>query len=349
MSVYNQSYSDHDLIRAHINENHFVFSSRIFECLKHMPMNLYPDPGSLEIKEKIASFHGVDQDMVAVANGTDEIILMIALAFLKPPVKALIAQSTFPGYLTSARACGAEYKLFALDNYKHPVKEMGAFCQKHESVAFLCNPHNPTGTLILEEQITWLIEQAQHTNSLVVIDEAYGEFAGKDFSSAIAFVRNNKRIIATRTFSKAYGLAGFRIGYAIGQAKDIAAIRAAQCCVPFCVNRLAQEIAPRALLDQDFLAQVVKKTNDAKESFYEYLESRNIEYVKSYSNSVLIKVKNSSKFATILQKDFGILVRDTSPFGLADHIRITMCLPDDMKKINYAIDNIINNGDHRHG
>lgn len=350
MTVYNQSVPDQDLfIRAHINENHFGFSPMVFENLKLMRMNLYPDPGSLEIRKKIASFHGVDPDMVAVGNGTDEIILMIALAFLKPSIKALLVTSSFPGYLTSARACRAEHCLVTLNSYKNPVEEIGVFCREHKSVVFLCNPHNPTGTLMSEEQISWLIDQAQHSESLVVIDEAYGEFAGQDFSSAIAFVRKNKGIIATRTFSKAYGLAGFRIGYAIGQPEDIAAIRAAQCTLPFCVNRLAQAVAPMALQDQGFLAHVIKQTNDAKACFYEYLDSRNIQHVKSYSNSVLIKVKDSVNFSAILQKDFGILVRDTSPFGLHDHVRITMCLAQDMKKINSAIDSIINNWDLCHG
>lgn len=349
MTVYNQSVRDQDLlIRAHINENHFGFSPMIYESLKHIRMNLYPDPSYLEIREKIASFHRVSSDMVAVANGTDEIILMIALAFLKPPMKALFATSSFPGYLTCARTCGAEHHIVPLRDYENPIEKMGDFCQKHKTVAFLCNPHNPTGTLTSIEHISWLIDQAHHTESLVVIDEAYGEFAGLDFSSAIDLVRNNKRVIATRTFSKAYGLAGFRIGYAIGQPKDIALLRAAQGTVPFCVNRFAQAIAPIALKDQDFLAQVISQTNNAKASFYEYLNSRDIQHIKSYSNFVLIKIKNSTDFAAMLHKDFGILVRDTSAFGLHDHIRITMCRPHDMKKIIFAIDNIINKLDFNH-
>lgn len=349
MTVYNQSIPNQDrLIRAHINENHFGFSPKIFENLKDMRLNLYPDPGYVELRNKIAVFHGVDPEMVAVANGTDEIILMIALTFLKPSIKAVIAASSFPGYLTAALACQAEHRLFDLKNYENPVQEMGDFCQKNKSVVFLCNPHNPTGTLVPKKQISWLMEQASQSDSLLIIDEAYAEFAGIDFSSAISLVRSNKRVMVTRTFSKAYGLAGFRIGYAIGQPEDIAKIRASARTVPFSVNRLAQAVAPIALLDQDFLRSVIVKTNNAKISFYEYLDSRNIKHVKSNTNAVLIKMNNSTDFSRMLLSDFGILVRDTSTFGLPNHMRISICLPDDMIKIYSAIDSIMNNWDIDH-
>ena len=327
MTAFNQSIANQDaLARAHLSENHFGFSPAVWPCVlgEQGRMNLYPDPESRAVREAIASFYDVDADMVAVANGMDEIILMTALAFLGEGVPAVTSSATFPGYLNSASVGRAEIRTAPLDGYRVPTSAMGALCRERRSVAFVCNPHNPTGTLADADGIADLVRAAAETGSLPVFDEAYAEFAGPAFASAIPLVRGGERALVTRTFSKAYGLAGFRIGYAIGRPEDIARVRALQSALPFAVNRLAQAAAICALRDQAFLASVVTRTQEAKAHFCSEMGRLGIEYVPSHTNFVALRIEESRLMAARLHGDFGILVRETTPFGLPSHVRVSM-------------------------
>lgn len=349
MTIYNQSYVNQDsLIRAHLCENHFGMSPTVLSNLDQHRASLYPDPNCGAIRQEIANFHDVDVDMVTVANGTDEIILMTALAFLKSQVPALVSSSSFPGYVTAAQTCGASVVHFELDGYSVPINAMAKACLQQRSLGFICNPHNPTGTIASGADLESLISHAEKTDSLLVFDEAYAEFADEKFVSALSFLRRNKRVLITRTFSKAYGIAGFRIGYAIGCANDIRRIRAVQFSVPFAVNRLAQTAAIYALRDQHHLLEVVHSTNLAKAYFYQALDRARIRYVPSHTNFVLLDVSksksgsNSADFAERLIKDFGIIVRDTTLFGLPSHIRVSMPRECDLDTLCTAIISIHN-------
>lgn len=330
--MFNQGGGHHDsLTRAHLSENHFKASPAVAAVVERelTRMHLYPDPECSALREAIARFYSVDVDMVTVGNGTDELILVTCLAFLRSGDAAVMAASTFPGYATSSAIAGAEVTRLPLEGYHSPVAAMVERCQRRRCLAFLCNPHNPTGTAVDLAALTSLVNGARETGSLPIIDEAYAEFAGAELASAIPLIRKGGRALVTRTFSKAYGLAGFRVGYAIGRREDIARVRQVQAALPFAVNRLAQAVALAALADQPFLSEVVARTARAKASFYADMDAAGLGYQRSHTNFVLLRIGGDSKaFAGRLLQDSGILVRDAGLFGLPSHLRISM-LDDD--------------------
>lgn len=342
MTVFNQGGAHHDsLTRAHLSENHFKASPAVAAVLERerARMHLYPDPECRALREAIARFYSIDVDMVTVGNGTDELILLTSLAFLRSGDAAVMAASTFPGYATASAIAGAELTRLPLDGYRSPVAAMIERCQHQRCLVFLCNPHNPTGTATDLVGVTALVHGARETGSLPIFDEAYAEFgelgelAGAGSASAIPLIREGKRALVMRTFSKAYGLAGFRVGYTIGRPEDIARIRQVQAALPFAVNRLAQAVALAALADQPFLADVVAKTARAKASFYAEMDAAGFRYQRSHTNFVLIDVGGDSKaIAARLLQDAGILVRDAGLFGLASHLRVSM-LEDDSQAV----------------
>ncbi|AVI65888.1 hypothetical protein CKQ84_08395 [Shewanella sp. WE21] len=331
MTIYNKGIPDGDLlIRAHLNENQFGMTPAVWDNFDQQRANLYPDPQCLDIQKQIADFYGVSTDMVHVTNGTDEVILMISMAFLSQQVPAIVSDYSFPGYETSARICGANVHYAPLDGYEVPIAQMGTMSQEQQSVIFVCNPHNPTGTMVSQEGIANLVSQASHTDSLAVFDEAYAEFAGDDFCSAIGLIKQGKRVMVTRTLSKAYGLGGFRIGYVIGLPEDIAKITKVHAALPFAVNRLAQNAAKVALSDQTFLRHSVERTSAAKTAFYQAMDAAGIGYIHSHTNFILLNISNkapmlsSAEFVEKLQDEFGVLVRDAGLFKLYGHIRVSM-------------------------
>jgi histidinol-phosphate aminotransferase len=347
MSVFNQGGAHHDsLTRAHLSENHFKASPAVAEVLeRERPrMHLYPDPECRALREALARFYSIDVDMVTVGNGTDELILVTALAFLRSGDAAVMAASTFPGYATSSAIAGAAISRLALDGYRSPIAAMIERCQQQPCVVFLCNPHNPTGTATDLAAVTALVNSARETGSLPIIDEAYAEFAesagpgGAEFASAIPLIRQGGRALVMRTFSKAYGLAGFRVGYTIGRPEDIARIRQVQAALPFAVNRLAQAVALAALADQPFLSEVVARTVRAKASFYAEMEAAGLGVQRSHTNFVLLRIGGDSKsIAGRLLQDSGILVRDAGLFGLPSHLRVSMLEADSQALLVSAI------------
>lgn len=344
MTVFNQGGAHHDsLTRAHLSENHFKASPSVAAVLERerARMHLYPDPECRALREAIARFYSVDVDMVTVGNGTDELILLTALAFLRSGDAAVVAASTFPGYATASAIAGAEIIRLPLDGYRSPVTAMIERCQQRRCLVFLCNPHNPTGTATDLAGVTALVNGARETGSLPIFDEAYAEFGeldGAEPASAIPLIREGKRALVMRTFSKAYGLAGFRVGYTIGRPEDIARLRQVQAALPFAVNRLAQAVALAALADQPFLAGVVAKTARAKAAFYAEMDAAGFRYQRSHTNFVLIDVGGDSKaIAGRLLQDAGVLVRDAGLFGLASHLRVSMLEDDSQASLVSAL------------
>jgi len=331
------------LTRMHLSENHLGFSPQVWPGIEREfeRLKFYPDPDCGALREQIAAVHGVSADMVAVGNGTDELILMAALAFLREGALAVGSSATFPGYMMSSSLVNASFREVPLSNYRVPLDAIVEQCVGAPGVAFLCNPHNPAGTSVGAAALEGFLGGLGRKGFLAIIDEAYAEFAGEGFASALPAIRAGHRAIVTRTFSKAYGLAAFRIGYAIGPAELIARMLMAKTSLPFSVNRLAQVAASIALTDQAFVRHVVEQTRLAKELFYSELERLGVFYVPSDTNFVLVSLPDASRVCSRLQREFGVLTRDTMVFGLPSHARISVGRPDQVKLVSAALESIL--------
>jgi histidinol-phosphate aminotransferase len=344
-----------DYLRLHFNESPYgppPAAVRAAQDELTARCGLYPDPECGAIRERIARHHGVTPDMVAVANGVDELILLTCLTFRGPagpagphaparPATVAVTSGTFPGYASSATVAGATLRTVPMSD-DLPVGDLSAALRDGADLAFVCNPHNPTGAVLDAAEVTVLLDAAADGGSVVVFDEAYLDFAGPDYDFALDAVRAGRRLIVLRTFSKAWGLASLRIGYAVGAPDLIARIWATRGTLPFNVNRPAQHAAVAALEHPEHVADVRRKTAAARQRLSQALTALGVDFVPSVSNFVLVKVGgDSARIAAELAGRHQILVRDLSPLGRPGCLRVTVGTTDQVDRFAAALADVL--------
>ncbi|MBE6051253.1 MAG: histidinol-phosphate aminotransferase family protein [Clostridium sp.] len=315
-------------IRLSLSENPYGMCNEAINVIKKESENgfEYPDTDTSELCEKISEIFGVSSDMVFCANGTDEVILVATLAFINQNKYGLTTKSTFKGFSESINFIGAKCIYVDLEEYSISAKKIMESMNENIDVIYICNPHNPTGTIMNEADLESIIKLAKKYGSIVIIDEAYAEYANSNvYSSALKYVKAGERVIITRTFSKIYGLAGLRCGYAIGHPHLIDKMKQVKKSLPYNVNILAQKAALASIQCPEFIQKVKKNNNKVKEWFYNQLNVLDVQYVRSETNFVLIKVPVDSKmFCKELYSKYGILVKDAGAFGFDNHIRVSL-------------------------
>jgi len=328
---YNTGFSSStDMLRLHLNETPYGAprSARLAaDAELEQRCAVYPDSDCAGLRDRLAGYLGVGPEMIAVGNGVDELVLLTALTFLGPDRTALVTETTFPGYLTAAAVAGAAVRTVPLDAYRVSPGAVGAALGADIDIAFICNPVNPTGTVLDRAGVERIIADAEAAGTVVVFDEAYLDFAGPDFDYALDAVRAGRPVIVLRTFSKAWGLAALRVGYAVGPAELIARLWRTRQSLPFNVNRLAQQAAISALDEPEFVISVRDRTNRARQRFYRGVEALGLDYVPSVTNFVLVRTGTASDsgiLAARLASEHQILVRDLTAFGLPGCLRVTI-------------------------
>ncbi|MFE8957409.1 histidinol-phosphate transaminase [Streptomyces iakyrus] len=316
------------MLRLHCNENPYgpppgVIASVTKELEGRC--STYPDSEVTALRGALAEHVGVPAEMVAVGNGADELVLLITLASAGPGDTVVVTESTFPGYATSAAVAGATVRSVPLHRDRVSATALVEAVDEGARLMFVCNPHNPTGTVLSPAAVEEILAACERTGVVPVFDEAYMEFAGPGFDHALDAVRAGRRLLVLRTFSKAWGLAALRAGYAVGPADLIAGVVDTRRALPFSVNRLAQQAALAALSSPDHIAEVFERTTRERERLCRALTSLGVSHVPSVTNFVMVKTPgNSTRFASRLADEHGILVRDLTPFGYPGHVRVSV-------------------------
>lgn len=302
----------------------------------------YPDSSARELIEKIAAHHRVEPDMVFIGNGTDEVILSAALAFLQPKDPCLLSRSTFAGFEASAKLVHAELLYSPLKQMRVDGESLLDLLRQGPRLWFLCNPHNPTGSVLSFLEQEALFEAAHQYGVVTLVDEAYAEYADpQEFTSAIEWVNRYPNLLVTRTFSKIYGLGGLRCGYAIGNKDLIAKLKRSRHAVPFNVNRIALEVASAALDDQTFAQECYRRTQQAKSFFCQRLQEMGFICFPSSTNFVFAEFsEETDAICETLQKEYQILVRSGRPFGLPRCIRITLGTLEQMQYVAGCLEKV---------
>jgi histidinol-phosphate aminotransferase len=324
-----------DVLRLHLNENPYGASVKVSGAVIQSLLELhrYPDSDCTALRERVAGYHGVSPNMVLIGNGTDELMLVAALAFLSSQRLALTTASTFPGHRMAALTVGADLTEVPLRGVGFPVDDLLTAFQAKPSVAFFCNPHNPTGATLTPYELQRLVHGAEANGVIPIFDEAYIEFADPGAGNALPAVRSGARLVLTRTFSKAYGIAGVRVGYALGPASLIDSMQAVHNTLPFSVNRIALAAAESALDDPGFIDEVRSRTATARTALCECLDRMGVPYLRSRVNFVLIQTPfDSAVVAERLLREHRILVRDASRFGFPCSIRVSLGTPEQMER-----------------
>ena len=333
--------SEDDLVRLHMNESPYGAPPGVAEILtEELAGNIcrYPQGESDELRGSIARFLGCGPDMVAVGNGVDELIQLTVLAFCRGDTRVVTTDSTFPGYLMACAALGVTPEVVPLEQDRVAADALIAALRKGAGLVYLCNPHNPTGTLLDRAVVDEIVAVAEEVGAVLVIDEAYMDFVSDDEASEIGAVLAGRRAVVLRTFSKAWGLASLRVGYAVGPPDLISQIWQARRSMPFNINRLAQ-VAVRALLGQHAFLQLVRdRTAQVRELLGERLSTLGIGFVPSATNFVMVEAgPDSATVAKRLAVEHRILVRDLTSFGRPGWIRVTLGTRDEIERFTSAL------------
>lgn len=292
-------------------------------------MHIYPDGGAYHLKNKLAEVYGLPSDNFIIGNGSNEILEFIGHCFMTPENSVVASAHAFIVYKLMAKMFGSEFVEVASLNLGHDLKKMAKAIKADTRVVFVCNPNNPTGTFVTGQQIDAFINNVPD-DVLVVFDEAYAEICTRKMPDTLKYVREERNVIVLRTFSKAYGLAGLRIGYGIAKPEIIEILGKPR--QPFNANAMAQAAAIAALDDKAFVNKSKRLFKRGIADVIAFCEEANLEYIKPVANFMLIKVGDGSKCFEELQKR-GVITRPMGGYQLPEWIRISFGTDEENQKL----------------
>lgn len=307
------------------NENAWGPSPRVQEVLEREMARLsrYPDASCLELRRALARRQGLEVEQVLVGNGADDLLALIGLAFLRPGEGAVMAGLTFPIYRKVVAMMGGRPVEVPLDaDYRHDPEAMRAALEPGTRMVFVCNPNNPTATAVQGARLEALVRDMP-PGCLAVLDLVYQDFARPELRlDGAALVREGLPVIVLGSFSKLYGLAGLRIGYALAPAPLVEALGKLR--QPFSVNRLAQAAALAALEDEPYLESVLERTRRGKEQLAQGFARLGLAYTDSQTNFFMVDLGREADpvCKEILQR--GVMIRSLAVWGAPTCARVTV-------------------------
>ncbi|MDI6871302.1 MAG: histidinol-phosphate transaminase [Bacillota bacterium] len=327
-----------DVIKLASNENPLGPSPRALEALREwLPKaHLYPDGGATRLKERIALKVGVKPENVIVGNGSDELIKLVAEAFLNPGDEVVMADPSFSEYAFAALLLGARVKKVALLGERHDLKAMADAIGPRTKLVFICNPNNPTGTIVSAAEVREFMA-AVPDEVLVVFDQAYEEYVTDPaYGGGLPYVLAGRRAVVLRTFSKIYGLAGLRVGYGIASPELLALVERAR--EPFNVNQAAQVAAAAALDDEEFVARSRELCARERERLATALAGRGFPVDPSQANFLFVDVGVDSAALFRRMLPLGVIIRSGDIFRRPTSIRVTVGTPEQNDRFLAALD-----------
>ncbi len=327
-----------DVVKMASNESPFAPSPGVLKAMKDeaKKLNRYPLGDCYYLRKALAKEIGVDSRRIVFGNGSDELITMINRALIEKGDEVIVAHPSFLMYRISSAIAGARLKIIGLKDFRYDLKSMRGAVTKRTKIIFIGNPDNPAGTYVNQTQVCQFLKGLPK-NILVVFDEAYYEFAkdSPDYPDSIALQKTCKNIVTLRTFSKIYGLAGLRIGYAIGspEVSDILErVRG-----PFNVNSPAQAAALACLREQSYYRKKLSVLKKERKNLFQKLTAMGLSCVQTTTNFMLVDVKkNSTQVVDQLMRK-GVIVRDMKGWGMRTYIRASVGTTKENRKLLSAL------------
>jgi histidinol-phosphate aminotransferase len=318
------------IIKLASNENPFGPSPRALEAAKRALEHgeLYPDGGCFELRQKLAAHRGMQPDEIVVGNGSNEIIELLGHAFLGPGDEVVMATPAFVVYKLVTLLFGAKAIELPLRHWRHDLKALADAITPRTKLVFVCSPNNPTGTANTEaELIAFARSLPEHV--IGVFDEAYADYL-EHAPDLRPLIREGRKIVCLRTFSKIYGLASLRIGYGYASGELCALLNRVR--QPFNVNAIAQAAAIAALEDREFAQRCARENRAGLAQLEQGCRALGLEYVPSVANFMLVKVGEGSRVFDALQRR-GVIVRPVKSYGLAEWVRVTTGTPEQNERL----------------
>ncbi len=336
-----REYGIKDAVKLASNENPLGPSPMALAAIRQTAENLhrYPNSGSYDLCHHLAGLLGIGCENIVLGNGSDDLITMLARVLLQPGDEVVLPEPSFLFYEIVIRSAGALPVGIPLKSGVTDLDGMLAHIGPKTRLVFVTNPHNPTGTLITRQALDAFVEGLP-ANVVLVVDEAYFEFVNEQNSpNSLDYLNSDKTVVGLRTFSKAYGLAGLRIGYGLMPAHFAELLHRVR--QPFNVNSLAQAAAIAALKDQEFLQKTVQLVSAELAFLYSALDEIGLKYYRSSANFLLINVKKNADdvFRDLLKE--GIIVRSMTSYGYVDCIRANVGLHSENVRLVTALDKVV--------
>jgi len=304
-------------------------------------LHRYPDAGGYELIESIAEKNNIDPGNIVLGNGSDDIIAMLARVLLGSDHEVILPQPSFLFYEISILSSGALPIRVPLKSFKTDLEGMLQKISPNTRMIFLNVPHNPTGTIISRQDFEDFIAEVP-SNIVIVLDEAYIEFVSTtNCVNSFDFLNTAKTIVGMRTFSKAFGLAGLRVGYGVMPASLAELLHRVR--QPFNVNTLAQVAAAAALRDTEFLQKTVNLVHAELEFMYDALDKLKLSYIRSQANFFMVQVGDGRTADELFEKLLkqGMIVRSMTSYGYSGYIRVTIGKHEENIRFLEALEKVI--------
>jgi histidinol-phosphate aminotransferase len=294
----------------------------------------YPDGNGFELKNALAARYGIDRDQIVLGNGSNDVLELVTQAFLRPGDHAIYSQHAFAVYPLATQARGATGIEVPARDLGHDLDAMRAAITAQTRIVFVANPNNPTGTWAPPDAIKAFVA-AVPRDVLIVLDEAYNEYLEPaQQANSAAWIAAHSNLVVSRTFSKAYGLAGLRVGFGLMDATVADMLNRVR--QPFNVNSVAQAAALAALADTEYVAASAALNKSGLAELARGLDALGVAYVPSHANFVLVRIGPAAEVYEKLLRQ-GVIVRPVASYGLPQHLRVTVGLPHENQRFLAAL------------
>jgi histidinol-phosphate aminotransferase len=323
-----------DCIKMASNENPFGPSPKAVEAMRAAlgEANFYPDNDVSELRGKLAKHHGVTSENIAPAAGSTALLGIIARTLLAPGLNAITSERSFIIYPIATQAAGGKLIQVPMRDNGFDLDAVGAAVDHNTRIIYLANPNNPTGTIVTAAEIDEFLDKVPD-HVVVILDEAYHDFAQYfarlrrvDYSHALDYVKQGRKLVVLRTFSKAHGLAGVRVGYGIGPAEFMSYL--ARMRTTFSVSTVAQAAALAALEDEPHIERTLRNNAEQAQRLTDGLAQLGFHTVPTWANFLYCELhEDAAAIAKQMQAE-GIIIRPLGPWGAPTAIRITIGTPE---------------------
>ena len=327
------------VVQLGMNENPFGPSPKAVEAVRAYLQNIapYPDDSGFSLRKKLAADFNISMDQIIVSSGSSDILAMAYHALCRPEVEVITAQASFVVYYQLAEITGMPLLLAPMKQYGFDLDEIMKRVTPKTRLIVIANPNNPTGTIVRRKELDDFMNRVPD-NALVILDEAYFEYVDDpEYPKSLDYVRAGKSVLVLPTFSKAYGLAGLRIGYGISTRDVIQTLYKVR--MAFNTSSVAQVAALAAWDDREHVEKSVRLNREGLEFLYGELSRRGVKYVRSSANFLLLELHRQGRDVSAALLKRGVMVRPA--WGVPTAIRVSVGTREQNEKFLQALDQVL--------
>lgn len=336
-----REYGVRDAIKLASNENPLGPSPKALKAIEKAmgKLHRYPDGSAYYLKNRLAERFGISPDQIVLGNGSNELIEFLVKVFVRPGCEVISSTPSFLVYAKAVQAVGGKNVIVPLKDNHHDLDAIIDAVTVDTRIIFLDNPNNPTGSVIGRRPLDVFFSKLPD-DIIVVMDEAYMEFVqGGATPSGLEYLKDDSRVVTLRTFSKAYGLAGLRVGYGIMNAALAGYLERVR--QPFNINSLAQAAALAALDDDEHLNDTLRIIWNGIAFLTDGLTGLGCHVLPSHTNFLFVNVHRDARMVYEAMLRQGVIIRAMTAYGFHDHIRITVGLPDENERCLVALKRVL--------